>query len=377
MPIAVLRGSGLLSGEVMNQKIATDGHRVLIGTSRGAALLFDPLSEQQLAQFIMPNRGGDSLATAIDGNFAVVGNGRNGAYVLDLTDPTQITSKQLIPADNPGSTFGQAVDLDGDTVIVGAVGDASAGNFTGAAYLFDRDTGSQIAKLMADDKKAGDNFGIDVALDGSLAVIGSSRANHSTGENKGAVYLFDVSPNFVGNRQLDKYTASPVSPSDRPGFGFNVDISGDEIVALENFGFNLGPARGFFWSTDEEPQQVPGFAAVRESGRGLAIDGNYFAIGNYFAGQVLLYDTAGTLRARIDAPPQVAEFGINLALGGDLLIVNGYTQGEGRAYVYSVSQLVIPEPSTWTFGLAALALAVLYRAGCPTASRSRATAIAR
>src|SRR5690606_33882888 len=77
--------------------------------------------------------------------------------------------------------FGYAVAISGDTVVVGAYYEDSAGSDpndnsaadAGAAYVFVR-TGtvwSQQAYLKAANAEAGDNFGISVAISGDTVVV--------------------------------------------------------------------------------------------------------------------------------------------------------------------------------------------------------------
>jgi hypothetical protein len=61
----------------------------------------------------------------------------------------------------------------------------------GAVYLFDVDTGDQIAKLVADDADDSFGFGNTVSLgDGVLAVSALYRI--APGNNAGVVYLFEI-----------------------------------------------------------------------------------------------------------------------------------------------------------------------------------------
>src|SRR5688572_5220506 len=68
-----------------------------------------------------------------------------------------------------GAAFGQAVSVFGDTALVGAVfEDTAGGNDTGAVYVFVRFAGSwyRQARLVASDGAAADLFGISVSLSG-------------------------------------------------------------------------------------------------------------------------------------------------------------------------------------------------------------------
>ena len=85
--------------------------------------------------------------------------------------------------------FGFAVDVEYDTVLVGAY---FHNEKAGAAYVFTRDgeQWSQAAKLEAEDASAGDEFGRNVALSDGVAAIGAHFAE--------AVYILDVPRTAAG-----------------------------------------------------------------------------------------------------------------------------------------------------------------------------------
>ena len=74
-----------------------------------------------------------------------------------------------------GDRFGATVSLSGNDLIVGAYGDDDAGEWSGSAYVFSRDSlsWSQDQKITAGDPAAWDQFGHSVAIDGNYAIVGS------------------------------------------------------------------------------------------------------------------------------------------------------------------------------------------------------------
>jgi len=89
------------------------------------------------------------------------------------------------------------VSIDGDTVVIGALGDDDKGSNTGSAYVFTRDTAgdlasgwTQLAKLTAGtDGAAGDLFGTSVSISGDTMVIGAYGDNDE-GILTGSAYVF-------------------------------------------------------------------------------------------------------------------------------------------------------------------------------------------
>ena len=115
------------------------------------------------------------------------------AYIVDLEadgSPTRLTVEDSFGGDD----FGEWVAIDEDLVLVG---DRQAGtdinSHQGAAYVFDRATGRQLARLTALDSGLGASFGTSVALEGDTAVITALLASDSDEIPNGTVYVFDLS----------------------------------------------------------------------------------------------------------------------------------------------------------------------------------------
>ncbi len=151
-----------------------------------------------------------------------------------------------VKASNTGAAddFGFAVALssDGNTLAVGAPGEASAGleadnsaPSAGAVYVYTRSgtTWTQQAYIKASNAEAGDQFGFAVALssDGNTLAVGapgeasaaSGNPADNTAANAGAVYVFTRN---VATWTQDAYVkASTTGAGDQ--FGFAVALSGD------------------------------------------------------------------------------------------------------------------------------------------------------
>ena len=139
--------------------------------------------------------------------------------------------QQLVASDaNPGDQFGIDVDIDGDYAIVGAVfGDGIETN-TGAAYIFKLEDGIWIeeSKLIASDGATSDHFGWGVSISGEWAIVGSSY-NDEHGEDSGAAYLFHKSgDSWI---EFQKLTANDAAAGEK--FGLSVDIEdGNAVVGI-------------------------------------------------------------------------------------------------------------------------------------------------
>jgi len=139
-----------------------------------------------------------------------------------------------------GDGFGVSVGLsrDGTTAVVGAFEDEDPnGERAGAAYVFERRTGSWIqqAKLVAADGDAGDWFGssVTVSSDGATVVIGAPNDDDPDGSSDtrsgaGSAYVFSRTGGDW-NREA-KLTAVDGEPGDM--FGLDIAVSSDGTAAV-------------------------------------------------------------------------------------------------------------------------------------------------
>jgi hypothetical protein len=99
---------------------------------------------------------------------------------------------ELLPEDGAAwDQFGTSVAINGTSAIVGARWAVDDGTSSGAAYLFNTDTGEQIAQLLPEDGAAGDQSGWFVAIGDATAIVGAHRDDES-GIDSGSAYLFEA-----------------------------------------------------------------------------------------------------------------------------------------------------------------------------------------
>jgi hypothetical protein len=136
-------------------------------------------------------------------------------------------AKLTAPAAAPQDQFGWSVALDGNTLVVGALGDDEGARDAGAAYVFTRTVGTwtRQAKLVARGARPYDNFGYSVALSGDRAVVGAY-GDDTGGADSGAAYVFERTGARWG--EVQKLTASDSIPNE--WFGWSVALAGDTVV---------------------------------------------------------------------------------------------------------------------------------------------------
>jgi len=120
------------------------------------------------------------------------------AYVFVRDKEVWSEEAKLLPGEGAvGDRFGQSVSVEGQIIIVGALGDDDNGYNAGLAYVFVRGKSGwgEVSKLMPDDSEAWDHFGEPVAVDGHTIVVGAT-GDDDNGTDSGSAYVF----NYTGNK---------------------------------------------------------------------------------------------------------------------------------------------------------------------------------
>ncbi len=221
------------------------------GFNQGAAYVFERENGEWVQQTKLTADDGDQRdlfgrPVALDGDTILAGapgdedpNGEDAgsAYVFERTGGDWVQQAKLTANDgDSGDEFGSRVALDGDTVVVGALGDEDPNGKTddplggaGSVYVFTRgDEGwTQEQKLVADDGDPADVFGSSVTLDGNALVVGAQQDDEPNGESAGAAYVFDHSDDG-GWTQQAKLAADDGDGDDL--FGASVAMDGDILL---------------------------------------------------------------------------------------------------------------------------------------------------
>ena len=193
---------------------------------------------------------------SIDGTTAVVGapddddaGNNSGAVYVFVRDAngwrqhTKLVPKELGKLDS----FGDAVEILGSTLIVGAPGHTHGGvRFAGAVFVFvrDGDAWRMQAKLTAGDAGAGDQFGVSIGMEGDTIIVGAKKHDPDGVKDAGAAYIFRRGGNTW--RQQAKLTA----PKKRNGdhFGTGVATSRDIAIVGAPLREEGGPSAGAAYS---------------------------------------------------------------------------------------------------------------------------------
>lgn len=360
-------------------------------------------------------------SVAIEGDVAVIGapwaDSAGAAYVLEKVSGQWQQSAKLVSSDPVSDEFfGQSVDIQGGTIVVGEYQDAGGGAvhvFTGSGT-----TWTHRAKIVASDRSVNDAFGISVAISGNSIVVGASGDN-----GIGAAYTFigggatwNEEEKFVGGALSDNYgvcvdidqdtvvVGAPLEDSlfsdsgavhvwtrensdwsfeakllaDDPAnsdlFGESVAVVGDTVLSgakYDDDNDNVSGSvyafsrTGTTWTQDAKILPTDG-SAQDQFGSAVAFDGATAIIGAHgtdpaglgdYTGSAYVFSKSGSAwteltRLESSAPDDGARFGCAVAIDGDSAVVGAYqasplTLGEGEAYLFD-SYYMVDEDQTLT-----------------------------
>jgi hypothetical protein len=236
------------SGTTWTQQAYLKAHQVSVGDSFGIAVAVSGDT------VVVGASSEDSSTTGVNSTPNESGQDTGAAYVF-VRSGTTWTQQAYLKAHQvtAGDSFGYAVAVSGDTVVVGAINEDSSttgptangtpnesASGAGAAYVFVRSgtAWTQQAYLKAHQVTAGDSFGTSVAVSGDTVVVGASDEDSSTtgvtvsgAANESAV---DSGAAYVFVRSGTAWTQQAYLKAGNTGagdaFGRSVAVSGDTVV---------------------------------------------------------------------------------------------------------------------------------------------------
>jgi len=284
-------------------------------------------------------------ASAMAGDLLVIGSVSESAYVYRWNGATYV-EEQILTAEDAvdGDLFGRFVATDSETILIGA---NDVGSSVGAAYVFSHDGTAwvQDAKLTDPDGLAYDSFGFSVDVEGDTVVVGAP-GDDDVGPGAGSVHVYERSEGIWN--LVQKVTGEPRQQS----FGFSLSLWGSTLVVgapstsaahvFEHDGaewvYAQALAVGAYYEDLGEDVDVWGdtIVAGAPDGHGLA----------WHSGITLVYQRHGG--AWVERPPLTAsdaassdKFGGAVAVYEGTVVVGAWADDDrgyssGSAYVYQV-----------------------------------------
>jgi len=319
-------------------------------------------------------------SVAIDGNVAVVGAPHHAhtqfwqgaAYVFRFDGKSWTQEQELLASDaGVGHFFGWSVAIDGDAIVVGAFN----ANGMGAAYVFRYNESTWYAEtlLTASDAATDDRFGLSVDINADTVLVGAPR-NDDNAVNSGSVYIFSWLSGIGWGNEV-KVNASDAAAGDM--LGTSVSLSADVAILAANndeTGWDTGAAYmfrkvGTTWMQEQKLIAPVGTPAPSEFAFAVAVDGDVAMVTAVIddgamsrTGTAYVYAFNGsswTEQAKLMAANGVTDdlHGWSVALAGPIAIVGaaGVDDYEGSAYIYDGLGDGMPDqcqavPCPWDLG---------------------------
>jgi hypothetical protein len=298
---AYLKASNTEANDFFGRSVSISGDTVVVGANRES-----------------------SNATGVNGTESNNSAASSGAAYVSVRSSGTWSQQAYLKASNAEAydQLGWSVAISGDTVVVGALGEAgdatggqsnNSASYAGAAYVFVRSSGTwtQQAYLKASNAEANDYFSYSVAISGDTVVAGAyQEASNATGVNgtqsdnstfvAGAAYVFVRSSGTWPQQAYLK--ASNTGEFDY--FGQSVAISGDTVVV----------------------------GATEEASNATGVNGSQSD--NSAGGSGAAYVFTGLGVATVTTPTSVSSAATSATLGGNVTSAGGATI-TARGIVYS------------------------------------------
>ena len=367
-----LQANDMLSVHHFGSTVAIHNGLVAVGApfsdtinfNAGIAYIFDASTGAQL-EILIPN---DSMpsdhfgdAIAIHDGIVIVGSdlhdvhglSSGAAYTFDASTGTQLA--MLAPADGIAlDRFGSTVSIHSGTAVIGAKLSGPNGTLSGSAYLFDANTGLEIAKLLPPSVGEDDLFGFSVAIDANIAVV-TGLGQGSSQSNRGFAYVFDA---HTGEQLLELIPSESILGR---GFGISSAINDGVIAIGANRGTNNGLDSGSVYLFDAKTGLqinklfVPDAMSGDSIGRSLSIDNGFIATGavgdddngfNFGAAYTIDMATPSQVTKFLPADGSFQDhFATDVSISNGRVAIGAADSDEngisaGAAYVFSVSSFI-------------------------------------
>jgi hypothetical protein len=288
----VLAGDNLLPDDAFAVSLAVEDDTVVIGApGHDTVYIFtqNNAGNWVQSQKLTPPVGAAETAFGTkvdisDDRLVVAAPGTNTTYIYkqDAAQGWQAESDLMIESSITD------LSIDGERLLIGSANDSQDG---GAAYLYEFDAGSWtfVKKLTAAGGQADDQFGSQVALQGSEAFV-SAYLENQPNNNNGAIYIFSEK----GGSWLLVQKIIADDPSSDQYFGIDLAVD-SETMAVGSFSDSsaFGLVYRFNWNGTAWIQEDKIPAVGGEFGYSIALQDGVMASGvpdaNTFKGRVYIY----------------------------------------------------------------------------------------
>lgn len=295
----------------------------------------------------------DWVVVGASGNDAL-GPSSGAVYSYLKVDGTWYFDAKLAPEGLADSwdRFGNSLDLEGSLLTVGASNDSTHAIGSGAGYIYRNHPSGWVleAKAFPSTPSSDGKFGFSTAAGKDIAIFGAHN-DHHCGSNCGAVFVYEK---IAGTwAQTAKLTSNDARSNDI--FGLSVALDGTTLVVgapgdkTSHATSHLGTWAGSVYIFEKEGGQWLQKQKIRATPLGhydhygwdVALHGDYLVVGTGDADDVYLYKrtpTGWTLSTKIGHPTGGGDFGAEVAIHGNDVVIGPaiFEQGPGFAYSYKI-----------------------------------------
>lgn len=336
------------------------------GSAAGAIYIYKTIDAGVTWDFVQKNvapnaaeRFGDIVA--IEGDIIAVGAqgdsiDAGSVYIYTISNggtTWDFMHKIVAPEPDAFDTFGEAVTISSNFVVIGAEGDDERASDAGAAYIYTTgDSGATwdpVQKLTASDAAENDRFGHSVAMFGDHIVVSAIR-DDDVATDSGAVYIYRTAQGAQRWVQQRKLVAADAAPD--TFFGRSVAIEGNiVVVGTQLSAVYVFAQREGRWTQTQKivPRDLTtSLLSAAISGKSMVIGAFSDDHGSYNAGSIYVYETTTggetwDFVQKLGAPDasQDDRFGFAVAIDKELLIVGAHGNDDsgiwsGSAYTYQL-----------------------------------------
>lgn len=376
--------TGSAAGALFGRSVDVDGTMAIVGSPaengvQGAAYVFRKVGGTWTPlQRLVASDGAPSANfgtdVAISGNTIAIGartakvgatgSSHGAAYVFVSNGSTWVEQAKLVASDvSSNAQFGWTVDVEGNTVVVGANNTSRpSGTQIGAAYVFERNGGSWVEQILAaPDGASFDFFGNSIGISGNTLCVGAIGDDVGTNDGQGSAYVFTRSGSTFSFQQ--KLAASDGAAGD--AFGGSCAIDADTIVIAASSD-DRGPAAnqgaayvfvrsGATWS--QQQKLTANDAAANDSFGVAAIHGDVAVVGalgdESTRGSAYVYQRSGATwsqQQKLEPTGGVSgdQFGSGVSIDGSSVLIGapalstGSRPGTATVYALTASQTGAP-----------------------------------
>lgn len=232
------------------ESVSVSGDVIVVGSTDLATVFrysgSSWVEEQVLTQSATTSFNDFGEAVAVSGDVIVVGSisdgfggpGSGSAQVFRFIGSSWVEEQVLLSSTGPvGGTFGEAVSVDGDLIVVGAETDDENGVESGSASVFRFDGATWVEEqvLLPCTGAPEDLFGVSVSVSGDTIVVGAD-GDDDNGEDSGSASVF----RFNGSTWIEERLLIPSTAAADDLFGLSVSVSNNAIVVGAAGDFSSG-----------------------------------------------------------------------------------------------------------------------------------------